>query len=184
LQYAEEQYGGRVARRYPAPDGEVTVDRASAPRQQGLPHGFAFVVKRLFDNKPGPLLPVFQNTCYPPNTPTPRRSYQLGRAIAGAVEAWPEDATVAIVASGGLSHFVVDEEIDRLVPDGLQRKDAAALTSLPRHRLYSATSESLNWVALGGAVEATPLQMELLEYVPVYRTEAATGGGWAFARWQ
>ena len=184
MTYCEEQYGGRVGRRYPTPDGEVTSERTSPVRRQGLPHGFSFVVKRLFDNQPGPLLPVFQNTCYPPNTPTPRRSYQLGQAIAGAVAAWPEDATVAIIASGGLSHFVVDEEIDRLVLDGLQRKDAAALTTLPRHRLYSATSESLNWVALGGAVEETSLQMELLDYVPVYRTEAATGGGWAFARWQ
>ena len=25
---------------------------------------------------------------------------------------------------------------------------------------------------------------ELVEYVPVYRTPAATGGGWGFARWQ
>jgi hypothetical protein len=58
------------------------------------------------------------------------------------------------------------------------------LTSLPRHRLLSATSESLNWIVLGGAVEDTPFQMELLDYVPVYRTEAATGGGRAFARWQ
>jgi hypothetical protein len=26
--------------------------------------------------------------------------------------------------------------------------------------------------------------MELLDYVPVYRTPAGTGGGWAFARWR
>jgi hypothetical protein len=31
---------------------------------------------------------------------------------------------------------------------------------------------------------ATSLKMELLDYVPVYRSPAATGGGWAFARWQ
>jgi hypothetical protein len=184
MTYADTRHGGSVARRYPSPDGETVTVRTSEIREQGLPHGFAFVVKRLFANKPRPIVPIFQNTCYPPNTPTPKRSYQLGRAIAGAVEAWPEDVRVAIVASGGLSHFVVDEEIDRLVLDGLRRKDAAALQSLPRHRLLSATSESLNWVALGAAVEQTPLQMELLDYVPVYRSEAATGGGWAFARWQ
>jgi 3-O-methylgallate 3,4-dioxygenase len=184
MTYAERQYGGTVARRYPSPDGEVCTVRESAVREQGLPHGFAFVIKRLFQNRPGPILPIFQNTCYPPNTPTPRRSYQLGRAIAGAIAAWPEDARVAVIASGGLSHFVVDEEIDRLVLDALQRKDAAALQALPRHRLLSATSESLNWVALSAAVEDTPLRMELLDYVPVYRSEAATGGGWAFARWQ
>ena len=40
------------------------------------------------------------------------------------------------------------------------------------------------WVALGGAMHDTSLKMELLAYVPVYRTPAATGGGWAFARWR
>jgi hypothetical protein len=89
-----------------------------------------------------------------------------------------------VVASGGLSHFVVDEELDWTVLNGLLDKDAQALSTLPRHRLHSATSESLNWVSLGGAMHDTGLQAELLDYVPVYRTPAATGGGWAFMRWQ
>jgi 3-O-methylgallate 3,4-dioxygenase len=183
LTYAEQEYGGQVARRYPSPDGEICQSQATPRREQGLPHGFAFVVKRLFDNRPGPILPVFQNTCYPPNTPTPRRSYQLGSALAEAVAAWPSDQRVAVVASGGLSHFVVDEEVDRMVLDGLRRKDGPALQALPRQRLLSAASESLNWVALGAALAATPLEMELLAYEPVYRSAAGTGGGWAFARW-
>lgn len=183
LTTAQEQYGGQVRRRYRTENGDVGDTRQTPKHTQGLPHGFAFVVKRLFDNKPGPILPVFQNTCYPPNVPTPRRSYQLGRAIAGAVKAWPEDARVAVVASGGLSHFVVDEEIDQMLLQALKRKDAAALQSLPEHRLRSATSESLNWIALGATLEDTPLRMELLDYVAVYRSEAGTGGGWAFAQW-
>ena len=184
MTYVNEQYGGKVARRYPTPDGELNHVRTTPPRTQGLPHGFSFVIKRLFDNRPRPILPVFQNTCYPPNQPSPRRSLALGRAIAGAVGAWPEPARVAIIASGGLSHFVVDEETDRTLLRALEQKDAATLQSLPRNRLYSAGSESLNWVAVGGAMEQTNLQMELLAYVPVYRTPAGTGGGWAFARWQ
>ena len=144
----------------------------------------SFVVKRLFDNRPRPILPVFQNTCYPPNQPTPRRSFAIGQAVAAAVRAWGEPAKVAVVASGGLSHFVVDEELDRSLLAALARDDATALTSIPRQRLHSAASEALNWVALGGAMHAGRLRMELLAYVPVYRTPAATGGGWAFARWQ
>ena len=42
----------------------------------------------------------------------------------------------------------------------------------------------MNWVALGGAMQRAHLKMELLDYVPVYRTPAGTGGGWAFARWR
>jgi 3-O-methylgallate 3,4-dioxygenase len=184
MRYVKQPYGGRVARRYPTKHGELDYVRETPPRPQGLPHAFSFVVKRLFDNKPGAILPVFQNTCYLPNQPTPRRSFAIGEAVAGAIEEWKSDASVAIIASGGLSHFVVDEELDRGLLGALERNDAAALRSIPRHRLYSAASESLNWVALGGAMQRARLKMELLDYVPVYRTPAGTGGGWAFARWR
>jgi 3-O-methylgallate 3,4-dioxygenase len=184
VRYLRQPYGGRVARRYPTRAGELAYVRETPPREQGLPHGVAFVIKRLFENRPGAILPVLLNTCYPPNQPTPRRCFALGQAVAGAIRAWREPASVAVVASGGLSHFVVDEELDRTVLGALERKDQAALQSLPRQRLYSAASESLNWVALGGAMQGTGLAMELLAYVPVYRTPAATGGGWAFARWR
>jgi len=184
MRYLSQPYGGRVARRYPTKSGELGYVRETAPREQGLPHGMAFIVKRLFANAPGVILPVFQNTCYPPNQPTPRRSFAIGEAISDAVAAWPEPASVAVVASGGLSHFVVDEELDRTLLDALERKDVAALQALPRHRLHSAASEALNWVALGGAMARAKLAMDLLDYVPVYRTPAGTGGGWAFARWR
>jgi 3-O-methylgallate 3,4-dioxygenase len=182
--HVQQQYGGRIARRYPTPDGELNAVRETPPHDQGLPHGFAFIVKRLFNNQPRPILPVFQNTCYPPNQPSAKRSYQFGQAIASAIKAWNEPARVAVIASGGLSHFVVDEELDRKILTALEHKDADTLKSLPKERLFSATSESLNWVALGGVMEKEPLNFELLDYVPVYRTPANTGGGWAFGRWK
>jgi 3-O-methylgallate 3,4-dioxygenase len=182
--YTEDLYGGRVARRYPTPGGgELDVTRQTAPHPQGLGHGFSYVVKRLFDNRPGPILPVYQNTCYPPNHVRPSRSYQFGQGLAGAIATWDADVRIAVVASGGLSHFVVDEELDRMLLAALVAKDEAALRNLPRHRLYSATSESLNWVAAAGAMADTSLQAEIVDYVPVYRSEGGTGGGWAFARW-
>jgi hypothetical protein len=184
MRYVKQPYGGRVARRYPTKRGELDYVRETPPREQGLPHAFSFIVKRLFDNKPGAILPVFQNTCYLPNQPTPRRSFAIGEAIADAVAAWKESASVAVIASGGLSHFVVDEELDRTLLGALERNDAAALRAIPRHRLHSAGSETLNWIALGGAMQRAGLKMEPLDYVPVYRTPAATGGGWAFARWR
>lgn len=182
--YTEELYGGRITRRYPTPEGETDATRETEPREVGLPHGFSFIVKRLFDSKPTPILPVFQNTCYPPNQVRPARAYDFGVALAAAIESWPEDLRVAVAGSGGLSHFVVDEELDRGLLGALQKNDAETLRTLPRHRLYSATSESLNWVATGGAMAGTGLEADLLDYVPVYRTEAGTGGGWGFLRWQ
>lgn len=181
--YVNEMYGGRVGRRYPSPDGARDRTHETPQRRQGLPHGYSFVVKRLFNNHPGKIVPIFQNTCYPPNAVTPRRCYSFGTAIGEAVKSWPSDARVAIIASGGLSHFVVDEEIDLQILKALEEKNEEALTTLPRERLRSATSESLNWVTVGAAVHDLPLQMEVLDYVPIYRTEAGTGGGWAFAKW-
>jgi 3-O-methylgallate 3,4-dioxygenase len=179
-----ERYGGRVTYRYPKRTGELATTKVTEPRPMGLPHGVSFVIKRLFGNTPRPILPVFQNTCYPPNVPTPGRSFRLGRAIAAAVQAWDEDATVAVVASGGLSHFVVDEELDHLLLDALAGRDADALEKLPRHRMYSGTSEMLNWVAAAGALHDAPLAFALVDYVPVYRSEAGTGGGWGFGCWR
>jgi len=42
-----------------------------------------------------------------------------------------------------------------------------------------------NDVAFNRAVDQVAhATRELLDYVPVYRTPAGTGGGWAFARWR
>jgi 3-O-methylgallate 3,4-dioxygenase len=183
MTYVEETYGGRVARRYPAESGELDVVRDTAFRPQGLPHGYAFVLERLLGPGHPPIVPIFQNTCYPPNAVTPRRSYALGEALAGAIAAWGDDVRVAVIASGGLSHFVVDEEFDRMLLAKLAEEDKEALTSLPRERLYSATSECLNWVTLSAMMTRCGLSMEQLAYEPVYRTEAGTGAGLGFARW-
>jgi hypothetical protein len=108
----------------------------------------------------------------------------LGQQIGAAIKAWDQPARVAVIASGGLSHYVVDEEFDRQLLAALGQKDAETLKTLPKERLYAAASESLNWVAVAGVMEQEPLNFELVEYVPSYRTPANTGGGWAFGRWR
>ena len=106
----------------------------------------------------------------------------LGEAVAKAIDHWDSDKRVAVVASGGLSHFLVDEEIDQMAIKGMREKDADLLASMPRYRLNSGSSEILNWVTAAGALEH--LDMELVDYVPVYRSPAGTGGGWGFALWR
>jgi len=133
----------------------------------GEGHAHAFVRKRLMEDPDLPVVPVFLNTYYPPNQPTPR--------------SWPGDARVGIVGSGGLSHFVVDEELDRGVIDALARKDGEALQSLPRKKLNSGSSEIRMWISIGGAVEH--LDMAWSHYVPGYRTPAGSGTGLGFAYW-
>src|SRR5256885_1406607 len=60
-----------------------------------------------------PVIPLIVNPSAPPNQPTPRRCVQLGAALRDQIAAYPEDLRVGVLASGGLSHFVVDEELDR-----------------------------------------------------------------------
>jgi hypothetical protein len=152
------------------------------PRHSPFGHAWNFVHQRLMNDRVVPIVPVLLNTYYPPNQPTPKRCYQLGRAIRQAIEAWPAKKRVGIVASGGLSHFVVDEALDRRVLDLLARKDVTAITALPAAQLESGNSEIRNWIATAGAVEH--LEMKLIDYVPCYRSEAGTGIGTAFAVWQ
>jgi hypothetical protein len=97
-------------------------------KSEGEGHGMAYVHRRLMDEtKPIPIVPVFLNTYFPPNQPRPRRCYELGQAIARAVETYPGDARVGIIASGGLSHFLVDEDFDRAILRACAGKDAKFL---------------------------------------------------------
>ncbi|MCH8296687.1 MAG: extradiol ring-cleavage dioxygenase [Chloroflexi bacterium] len=175
--YMNEQAGGAVG-----PIGYLNTQLVTKTRPQAMPHAYAYVVKRIMNDKIRPIVPLTQNTFYPPNQPTPRRCYNLGKAIAKAVKNWDSGKKVAVVASGGLSHFLVDEEIDQMAIKGMREKDADLLASMPRYRLNSGSSEILNWVTAAGALEH--LDMELVDYVPVYRSPAGTGGGWAFALWR
>lgn len=164
-------------------DAEFDVACSNAlPPGRGEGHAFGFVHKRLLREVEIPIVPVFLNTYYPPNQPSPRRCFSLGRSIRAAVESFGEDLRVGVVASGGLSHFTVDEQLDREVLRALKEKDAAALQNLPRTRLQSGNSEIRNWICAAGALE--PLSLDWVGYYPGYRTPAGTGTGLAFALWR
>jgi len=129
-----------------------------------------------------PMVPFILSR-YLPSQATPRRCYALGQALRRAIESWDADRRVLLMASGGLSHQIIDEELDREVIGALKDKDSDRLCSISRDRLNRApgTPEILNWVALAGAAEAMP--MTLIDYVPCYRSAAGTGHGITFAYW-
>lgn len=170
-----------VAERLARDDFDLTLF-TQQPAGRTLGHAFTFPRYRLGLPAETPIVPVFVNTYYPPNVPSAARCYELGRALRRAVESWPHEARVAVVASGGLSHFVVDEELDRQVLDAFTSRDAAVLGSLSRDQLRSGTSEILNWIVAAGALE--DLAPTVLDYVPGYRSPAGTGAGMAFVRWE
>lgn len=153
--------------------------RQTAGRTVG--HSWTVTRRRLMNEHQIPMVPFMVNTYYPPNQPRPERCYALGQALRRAIESWGSEQTVCLIASGGLSHFVVDEDLDRDVISALERKDKESLTSIPMEKLQSGNSEILNWIILAGAL--ADADMELIDYIPVYRSLAGTGCGFIFARW-
>jgi hypothetical protein len=151
------------------------------PEGKSLGHAFTFVRLRLMGDRVIPIIPIMLNTYFPPNQPTAARCYALGAAIREAVAAWPEDMRVGVVASGGLSHFVVDEDLDRGLLKAIESRDAEAIGAIPEEKLQSGSSEIKNWIVAAGAL--TDLRFEVVDYVPGYRSAAGTGCGMAFARW-
>jgi len=149
--------------------------------ERGESHSFGFYHRRLANGNAVPIVPISQNTYYPPNQPRPKRCYDFGRAIRQSVESWKADAKVGIMASGGLSHFTIDEELDRGVMKALEEKDKDALISIPLNKLNTGNSEIRNWITVAGAAE--DLEMVWSDYVPCYRSLAGTGCAMAFAVW-
>jgi hypothetical protein len=151
------------------------------PGKAGFGHAFGFVIRRLFGRRAIPVVPLLLNTYYPPNVPSAVRCHDIGKAMREVIDASSSSHRVAIVASGGLSHFVVDEQLDRRVIEGFAPGKEHLLRCIERGALNSGSSEILNWILMAGALRGLSLQW--LEYQPIYRTPAGTGVGVAFAAW-
>jgi catalytic LigB subunit of aromatic ring-opening dioxygenase len=162
-------------------DQKIDVAHSRRLRDGGSVGGaFAFIYGRI-TGKRIPLIPVMQNTYFPPNQPTPMRSYEYGVALRNAIRSFPGSQRVAVIASGGFSHFVVDEDIDGRAIEALREHDVEAMASLPVERLQSGTSEIRNWLTVAGAMGDR--EFDLFDYVPCYRSPAGTGCAMAFGQW-
>ena len=128
-----------------------------------------------------PVVPVFLNTYNPPNQPTPRRCVKLGTALKTLIGSFPGSQRIGVLASGGLSHFTVEEELDRGILAALRNKDLAHLAALDPRRLKAGSSEIRNWIVVAAA--ANELDLSWASYTPAYRSAALTGTGLGFARW-
>lgn len=151
------------------------------PTKAAFGHAFGFIARRLLDEGKVPIVPLLLNTYYPPNVIRPDRCYHIGELIRQVVWAMPEPLRVAVIASGGLSHFVTDENLDLTVIGALERHDRDVLGAIPMDALRAGSSEILCWIMAGGAF--SHLRHAWSEYVPVYRTEAGTGIGLGFGIW-
>ena len=196
---AEYLYKDKVDRRYrveTALAGHV-VDRA---RQDGfdlsvctqqpesregaiLGHAFSFVCRRILKDRAVPIVPFPINTMYPPNQPTPRRSYDFGRMLARAIKDWDSDKRVAVCGSGGLSHFACDEAWDRRIMDEVRAGDGEALARENDANFGSGNSEVKNWIICAGAMHEAKLKAGHGSYTPCYTDPAGIGQGMGVMAW-
>lgn len=144
-------------------------------------HAYSFVHRRYLNGNRLPIVPVFLNTYNWPNQPRPPRCIALGKALGALIASYPEDMRVGVIASGGLSHFMVEEDLDRAVIDAVRRKDLDFLAALDPKRLQAGSSEIRNWLVVAAAAEN--LGLDWVSYIPGYRTPALTGIGLCFAAW-
>jgi hypothetical protein len=150
----------------------------------GIPHAYGFVYHRVLGDAPPPSVPVIFNVHYEPNRPPIRRCLALGHALRRAIQSWKGHRRVALVASGGLTHFVIDEEFDQTVLGAMERGDEEALSRLPESYFRVGTAEIKNWLPVIAAMIAEGKQFHKIDYVPCYRSDAGTGNAMAFVYWE
>jgi len=136
-----------------------------------LGHAFAAVYEWVIEGRAIPVVPVFVNAYLPP-LPTARRCAALGRAIRDIVAARPE--RVAIVASGGMSHYPGTWKYPQPAYDfdwwaiaHMERGNHDKLLNLTNEQLDEVgNTEMLPWMVLFGAIGNQP--GELLTYQPTW----------------
>ncbi|HTP38837.1 MAG TPA: gallate dioxygenase [Steroidobacteraceae bacterium] len=144
-----------------------------------LDHGFfspmSVLLERNGEQWPTAIVPLQVGVLQFP-IPTARRCYRLGQALRRAIESYPEDLTVAVVSTGGLSHQVHGEragfnnpEWDRQFLATIAR-DPERLAELT-HAEYAALggvegAEVIMWLIMRGALSATVEVKHSSYYLP------------------
>ncbi len=154
----------------------------SAPRG-GIPHAYGFLYHSILGDTPPPSVPIILNVHFPHNVPKNRRCLDLGCALNRAIRSFDGCGRVAVMASGGLTHFVIDEELDRRILDAMEKSDEKALAEIPESLFKVGTAEIKNWYPVIAAMNESNLSYHLVDYVPCYRSEAGTGNAMAFVYW-
>jgi 2,3-dihydroxyphenylpropionate 1,2-dioxygenase len=136
-----------------------------------LGHAFAVPFEYVIGKRDIPVIPFFTNVYVPP-LPTPRRCAALGKAIAEIIKGRKE--RVALVASGGMSHFpgttkylTPEFDFDRWLVAQFETGNTDALLNMTGTQLDEVgNTEMLNWATMFGAIG--PQEGELIDYIPTW----------------
>ncbi len=136
-----------------------------------LGHAFAVPFEYVIGKRDIPIIPFFTNVYVPP-LPTPKRCAALGKAIAGIIKGRKE--RVALIASGGMSHFpgtskylTPEFDFDRWLVAQFEAGNTDALLNMTGTQLDEVgNTEMLNWATMFGAIG--PEEGELIDYIPTW----------------
>jgi protocatechuate 4,5-dioxygenase, beta chain len=108
-----------------------------------------------------PIVPLAVNVILHP-LPSPARCFRLGQALRRAVLSYPEDLSVVVVGTGGLSHQLTGPRFGRVTPDWdkefmrLLTEDPEQLAELTHEELIkrggTESVEVVLWLAMRGAL--------------------------------
>jgi protocatechuate 4,5-dioxygenase, beta chain len=115
---------------------------------------------------------------YPP--PTGNRCYNLGKALAKAVESFPEDLRVVVFGTGGMSHQLqgmraglINRELDTYLLDNLSKnpRDVAQIPFIQYVREGGSENiEMVMWLISRGALEEDVREVYRFYHVPASNT--------------
>jgi len=136
-----------------------------------LGHAFAVPFEHVIGGRNIPVIPFFTNVYVPP-LPTPRRCAALGRAIGEIIKGRKE--RVALIASGGMSHFPGTKkylspefDFDRWLLAQFEAGNTDALLNMTGTQLDEVgNTELLTWAMMFGAIGRQP--GTLIDYIPTW----------------
>jgi protocatechuate 4,5-dioxygenase beta chain len=146
-------------------------------------HAFCIPMELFWpQGSPPAAVPIAVNTVQHP-LPSALRCYKLGKAIGKAIESWPQDKRVAVIATGGLSHQLdgkragfINREFDMLCLDKLVN-DPKALTGYSTKELVALSGsqgvEVLMWIAMAAAMTGHAKQISRNYHIPISNTASA-----------
>jgi len=143
-----------------------------------LDHGCFSPLSMMLPHAPGwpvAIVPLQVGVLQSP-IPTARRCYRLGQALRRAIESFPDDIAVAIVATGGLSHQVHGERAGFNNPEwdaqfmDLIETDPQRLAEMT-HAEYAElggfeSAEVIMWLVMRGAMTAQIRRVHRAYYLP------------------
>ncbi|MGE0113822.1 MAG: class III extradiol dioxygenase family protein [Steroidobacteraceae bacterium] len=154
-------------------------------QQMLVDHAFSLPMKFLWPDKdnhwPVKTIPICINTVQHP-MPSPRRCFELGRAVGRAIESYPKDLKVVVVGTGGLSHQLdgtragfMNKEFDLMCLDKLISDPEALTRYSPRQIIELAGSQGVEivmWIAARAALLGEVRELHRNYHIPISNTAA------------